>query len=64
MGRLFGTSGIRMKNLSPKIAYKVGLAVAKKYKKVVVGRDTRTTGKLIETALIAGILNGGERLQQ
>ncbi|AIJ05640.1 phosphoglucosamine mutase [Methanocaldococcus bathoardescens] len=59
MGRLFGTSGIRMKNLSPKIAYKVGLAIAKKYKNVVVGRDTRTTGKLIETALTAGILNGG-----
>ena len=59
MGRLFGTSGIRMKNLSPKIAYKVGLAIAKKYKNVVVGRDTRTTGKLIETALTAGVLNGG-----
>ncbi|NPA63316.1 MAG: phosphoglucosamine mutase [Methanococci archaeon] len=59
MKRLFGTSGIRMKNLSPKIAYKVGLAIAKKYKSAVVGRDTRTTGKLIETALIAGILNGG-----
>ncbi|XRO75138.1 phosphoglucosamine mutase [Methanocaldococcus sp. 28A] len=59
MGRLFGTSGIRMKNLSPKIAYKVGLAIAKKYKNVVVGRDTRTTGKVIESALIAGILNGG-----
>lgn len=34
MGRLFGTSGIRMKNLSPKIAYKVGLAVAKNIRKL------------------------------
>ncbi|CAB3288946.1 Phosphoglucosamine mutase [Methanocaldococcus lauensis] len=59
MGKLFGTSGIRMKNLSPKIAYKVGLAIAKKYKNVVIGRDTRTTGKLIETALSAGVLRGG-----
>ena len=35
MGRLFGTSGIRMKNLSPKIAYKVGLYGVKNYYQAV-----------------------------
>ncbi len=57
--KLFGTSGIRMKNLTPEITYKVGFAVAQLYKSVVVGRDTRTTGELIKTSLFAGLLNGG-----
>jgi len=60
--KLFGTSGIRMKNLSPEIAYKVGFALSKKVDDVVIGRDTRTTGKLIESALIAGLLNGGSEV--
>ncbi|MCS3901578.1 phosphoglucosamine mutase [Methanococcus voltae] len=57
--KLFGTSGIRMKNLSPEIAYNVGFAIAKDYKNVVIGRDSRTTGELIESAIITGLLNGG-----
>ncbi|MDK2987425.1 MAG: phosphoglucosamine mutase [Methanothermococcus sp.] len=57
--KLFGTSGIRMKNLDPKIAYEVGFALSKKVNNVVIGRDTRTTGQLIESALITGLLNGG-----
>ncbi|MCS3922103.1 phosphoglucosamine mutase [Methanococcus voltae PS] len=57
--KLFGTSGIRMKNLSPEIAYNVGFAIAKNYKNVVIGRDSRTTGELIESAIITGLLNGG-----
>ncbi|MBW9222244.1 phosphoglucosamine mutase [Methanothermococcus sp. SCGC AD-155-C09] len=57
--RLFGTSGIRMKNLNPEIAYKVGFAISQRAKEVVIGRDTRTTGNLIKSALITGLLNGG-----
>ncbi|MBW9220976.1 phosphoglucosamine mutase [Methanothermococcus sp. SCGC AD-155-M21] len=56
---LFGTSGIRMKNLNPEIAYKVGFAISQMAKEVVIGRDTRTTGNLIKSALITGLLNGG-----
>ena len=57
--RLFGTSGIRMKNLNPEIAYKIGFAVSQIAKNIVIGRDTRTTGGLIKNALITGLLNGG-----
>lgn len=49
-----------MRNLSPKIAYKVGSAlVSLGYEDIVIAKDTRTTGKLIESAIIAGILNSG-----
>jgi len=48
-----------MKNLDPLIAYKVGFAISKNFKKAVIGRDTRTTGNLIESAITAGLLNGG-----
>ncbi|AXI24653.1 phosphoglucosamine mutase [Methanofervidicoccus sp. A16] len=57
--KLFGTSGIRMKDLDPKIAYKVGLAISQKVKDVVVARDNRTTGEMIKSALISGLLSGG-----
>jgi phosphoglucosamine mutase len=57
--KLFGTSGIRMKNLNPEIAYKIGFAVSQIAKNIVIGRDTRTTGGLIKNALITGLLNGG-----
>ena len=57
--KLFGTSGIRMKDLDPQIAYKVGSAVSQKVKDVVVARDSRTTGEMIKSALISGLLSGG-----
>jgi len=57
--KLFGTSGIRMKDLDPQIAYKVGFAVSQKVKDVVVARDSRTTGEMIKSALISGLLSGG-----
>ncbi len=60
--KLFGTSGIRMKNLNPEIAYKIGFAVSQIAKNVVIGRDTRTTGGLIKNALITGLLNGGAEI--
>lgn len=48
-----------MKNLHPKIAYKVGLVLGEKYRNILIGRDTRTTGKMLESSLISGILQSG-----
>ncbi len=69
MGRLFGTDGIRGKaNIWPmttEIVMQVGRALAyviKKHShrhKVVVGKDTRLSGYMIETALTAGICSMG-----
>ncbi|WP_456419933.1 phosphoglucosamine mutase [Methanocaldococcus infernus] len=56
--KLFGTSGIRIKNFPPELAYKVGLAIAK-YKDIVIGIDTRKSSPLLESSLISGILEGG-----
>ena len=60
--RLFGTSGIRMKDLDPQIAYKVGFALSQKVEDVVVARDNRTTGEMIKSALISGLLSGGSTI--
>ncbi|WP_456472305.1 phosphoglucosamine mutase [Methanocaldococcus sp.] len=56
--KLFGTSGIRLKNFPPSLAYKVGLAIAE-YKDIVIGRDTRRDGEMLESSLTSGILEGG-----
>lgn len=58
---LFGTSGIRRiadRDLI-ELAVKVGLAVGKDYGRVVVGRDTRTSGNAMKHALISGLLSSG-----
>ena len=64
--RLFGTSGIRgeyQKEVTPELALNVSRALAKyiggKGKKVVIGRDTRTTGKLLENIMSAGLQECG-----
>lgn len=67
MGKLFGTDGVRgiaNKDLTPELAYKVGRAgayVLSKGKKgpIVVGRDTRISGDMLEAALVAGICSVG-----
>ena len=61
--KLFGSSGIRAvydKDLLD-TAFKVGLAVGRNYKNVVVGRDTRTSGDAMKHAVIAGLLAAGAR---
>jgi phosphoglucosamine mutase len=59
--QLFGTSGIR--RLADRdlvqLSLQVGMAVGTLYPKVVVGRDTRTSGNAIYHALTAGILASG-----
>lgn len=68
MGILFGTDGIRgMANTYPmtaEIALKTGRAVAKFFnndnsKKIIIGKDTRISGDVFESALIAGICSMG-----
>lgn len=61
--KLFGTSGIRRlydKELL-RLALNVGLAVGSRYGRVIVGRDTRTSGEAIKNALLAGLAAGGAR---
>lgn len=69
MGKYFGTDGIRgiaNKELTSDLAYITGFAVAvvltEKYEhkcKVLIGRDTRISGTMLECALSAGICAGG-----
>ena len=59
--KLFGTSGIRrlFDRSLLELAWRVGLAVGKKYGRVVIGADTRTSSEAMKHALIAGVLAGG-----
>lgn len=62
--KLFGSSGVRgvvNADLTPILATKIGLAVAtfSKAKKVLVARDTRTSGLMLENALVAGLVAEG-----
>jgi phosphoglucosamine mutase len=65
MGKLFGTDGIRGEANRPPMdalmAFRVGQAVAHSFKKpghrakVVIGKDTRISGYMLESSLEAGI---------
>ncbi len=64
MGRYFGTSGIREvvnEKLTPELALNVGKALGTFLGggKVVVGMDTRTSGEMLKSALISGLLSTG-----
>lgn len=68
MGKLFGTDGIRGKANNEPItverAMKIGQAVAYFFKgaktsNIVVGKDTRLSGDMLESALVAGICSMG-----
>jgi phosphoglucosamine mutase len=61
---MFGSSGVRgivNMDLKPVLACKIGLAVATcaGVKKVLIARDTRVSGLMIENALVSGLLAGG-----
>ena len=73
MGRLFGTDGIRgVANVHPmtsEMALNVGRAVTSFFMKpgrpsrIVIGKDTRSSGPMLEHAMAAGICSmGGEAL--
>ena len=64
MARLFGTDGVRgvvNESLTPELAYHLGRAAAahfgreKKRPVFLIGRDTRISGPMLESALAAGI---------
>ena len=68
MKKLFGTDGIRgIANREPitaETAFKIGKAGAcllknKENAKILIGRDTRISGDMLESALIAGICSSG-----
>lgn len=73
MGKLFGTDGVRgmanMGNMTAEQALEIGRAVAyvcKEYHrekgtrpKIVIGKDTRLSGYMLETALTAGVCSMG-----
>ena len=62
--KLFGSSGIRgiaNVEVTPLLAQKVGAAIASQFEggAIIVGRDTRTTGEMLEAALTSGIVSCG-----
>ncbi|ADY54851.1 phosphoglucosamine mutase [Syntrophobotulus glycolicus DSM 8271] len=68
MGRLFGTDGVRgiaNKELTTELAFQLGRAGAyilgknKKKVRIVIGKDTRISGDMLEAALTAGICSLG-----
>jgi phosphoglucosamine mutase len=70
MGKLFGTDGIRgvvNKGLDAVLAYEVGLAAAKVLGEAqgksrplfAIGKDTRISSDLLESALVAGLCSAG-----
>ncbi|WP_372798248.1 phosphoglucosamine mutase [Pontiella sp.] len=72
MGKLFGTDGVRDRanqgNMTVETAMKIGRAVALKFKDqnnpeewpaVVIGRDPRLSGAMLESALAAGVCSAG-----
>ncbi|MEW9095617.1 MAG: phosphoglucosamine mutase [Clostridiaceae bacterium] len=68
MGRMFGTDGVRgiaNKELTASLAYNLGKAGAyvltngTHKPKILVGMDTRVSGHMLESALVAGILSVG-----
>lgn len=68
MSRLFGTDGVRgvaNSELTPQLAFLLGRAGATVLTseihkpKILIGRDTRISGSMLESALIAGIMSVG-----
>jgi len=67
--RLFGTDGIRGRTNSPPMTpenvLRIGMAAAKVLRKehgrnmVIIGKDTRLSGYMIESALTSGICSMG-----
>ncbi len=68
MGKYFGTDGVRgvaNQELTPELAFQLGryggylLTKGVQNPKMVIGRDTRLSGELLESALTAGLLSMG-----
>lgn len=68
MGKLFGTDGVRgvaNSELTPELAFRLGRAATYYFGQeqenpvLVIGRDTRVSGQMLEAALAAGICSAG-----
>ncbi len=68
MGKYFGTDGIRgvaNEGLTPELAFKIGRAAGyvltkdREGSKVLIGKDTRISGYMLEGALVSGLLSIG-----
>ncbi len=68
VSRLFGTDGVRgvaNRDLTPELAYRLGrvtaslLAETVERAPVIIGRDTRLSGSMLEAAIVAGITSVG-----
>lgn len=69
MSRLFGTDGVRgvaNDGLTPELAFKIGRAgatvlahMSDRHRPVIVGRDTRLSGTMLEAAIVAGVTSVG-----
>lgn len=73
MGKYFGTDGVRgvaNAELTPELAFKLGryggyvLTKDKQRPKVMIGRDTRISGYMLEGALVAGLLSIGAEVMR
>jgi phosphoglucosamine mutase len=63
--KYFGSSGIRgiaNKEITPQLALKFGLAMGSIYPEVVIAHDPRISSKMIENAVIAGLLSAGSKV--
>lgn len=67
MARLFGTDGVRgvaNDDLTPELAFRLGEAAGHFLGdggrgRIIVGRDTRRSGDMLQSALVSGIMSGG-----
>jgi len=73
MGKYFGTDGVRgvaNRELTPELAFKIGrcggyvLTKSAERPKVLIGRDTRISGHMLEGALVAGLLSIGAEVMR
>ncbi|MBA9029391.1 phosphoglucosamine mutase [Peribacillus huizhouensis] len=73
MGKYFGTDGVRgvaNSELTPEMAFKLGrfggyvLTKNTERPKVLIGRDTRISGHMLEGALVAGLLSIGAEVMR
>ena len=74
MGKYFGTDGVRgvaNSELTPELAFKLGrfggyvlTKSSKDNPKVLIGRDTRISGEMLEGALAAGLLSVGAEVMR
>ena len=73
MGKYFGTDGVRgvaNSELTPELAFRIGrfggyiLTKNMPTPKVIIGRDTRVSGHMLEGALVAGLLSIGAEVMR